>query len=346
MPRGPRFEFAGAYYHVMCRGNRGEKVFFDEEDHYMFLRCLSRTCDKAGWKAHAFVLMPNHYHLLLETPEANLVAGMRWLQSVYTQSFNKRHDLFGHLFQGRYKSLVIDPMDSRHIITVSGYIHLNPIRAGVVKNSLEGLIAYRWSSLPFYALDDQNKPLWLEKTRVLRDLGFQGDPNTVRRAYLDHISSLVDKLDTQEGFCKLNDEWRAIRRGWHLGSKEFKNRLLTINGSSPHLSNTQSRTSGLPLNHGDAGAVALIQDCLEVLGINEEDLELLQKSDPRKQAVAWWVRKHTSVTNRWLSNQLHMGHPTNVTQAVGLFEKSDSPSLRALRKTLEKGKGVSPIILG
>ena len=336
MPRGPRFEFAGAFYHVMSRGNRGERIFLDQEDYRMFLRCLSIACDKTGWKAHAFVLLPNHYHILLETPQANLAAGMKWLQSVYTQSFNKRHDLFGHLFQGRYKSLVIDPFDSRHIITVSGYIHLNPIRAGIVENSLEGLIAYMWSSLPYYAPDHKNKPAWLETSRVLSDLGFQGSPKTVAHAYLHHISSLAEKLETQDGSTELNDEWRAIRRGWHLGSKEFRNRLLLQNGSSPDRANTQSHFGRLPENHGDAGAVALIQDCLEALGISEEDLEQLKKSDPRKQAIAWWVRKHTSVTNRWLSKQLHMGHPTSVTQAVRLFEKPDSPSLKALRKTLEK----------
>jgi REP element-mobilizing transposase RayT len=103
MARKPRIQYAGAVYHVICRGDRGESIFQDEIDRKQFLRCLGETCERSGWKIHAYVLMPNHYHLLLETPEPNLVVGMKWLQGTYTQRFNLRHGLRGHLFQGRYK---------------------------------------------------------------------------------------------------------------------------------------------------------------------------------------------------------------------------------------------------
>jgi putative transposase len=108
MPRQPRIEYAGAVYHVMCRGDRGEDVYADVEDRHCFLATLATACMRTGWRVHAYVLMGNHYHLLLETPEANLVAGMRWLQGTYTQRYNLRHGVGGHLFQGRYKALLVE----------------------------------------------------------------------------------------------------------------------------------------------------------------------------------------------------------------------------------------------
>ena len=107
MARKPRVEFEGAVYHVMCRGNRQEDIFWGDRDCEMFLDTLGEACGRCGWKAHAFALMGNHYHLLLETPEANLVDGMRWFQGTYTQRFNARHNVWGHLFQGRYKALLV-----------------------------------------------------------------------------------------------------------------------------------------------------------------------------------------------------------------------------------------------
>jgi putative transposase len=108
MARRPRIEFARALYHVISRGYHGETIYQDDEDQEGFLTCVGEVCERTGWKIYAFVLMTNHYHLLLETPEPNLVAGMKWLQGTYTQQFNRRHNLRGHLFQGRYKALAID----------------------------------------------------------------------------------------------------------------------------------------------------------------------------------------------------------------------------------------------
>ena len=101
MARKARVEFPGAVYHVLDRGDRREAIFRDDADRELFLATLGQACGRTGWRVHAWVLMGNHYHLLLETPEANLVAGMRWLQMTYTVRFNRRHRLCGHLFQGR-----------------------------------------------------------------------------------------------------------------------------------------------------------------------------------------------------------------------------------------------------
>ncbi|WP_136065932.1 transposase [Pontiella sulfatireligans] len=128
MARKPRVEFEGAVYHVMCRGNRQETIFKTDKDCEIFLDTLEEACDRCGWKVHAFALMGNHYHLLMETPEANLVDGMRWFQGTYTQRFNSLHKVWGHLFQGRYNALLVDS-DGDYFSAVATYIHLNPARA-------------------------------------------------------------------------------------------------------------------------------------------------------------------------------------------------------------------------
>ena len=99
MPRKPRVEYAGAVYHVMCRGNGGQSIYLDDADRRIYLTTLGEACERCGWRVHAFVMMGNHYHLLLETPEPNLVAGMKWLQGTYTQRFNARHRRWATCFK-------------------------------------------------------------------------------------------------------------------------------------------------------------------------------------------------------------------------------------------------------
>src|SRR5437867_3460666 len=107
MARPFRLEYPGAIYHLMARGNHGQQIFRGDADRRSLLETLGEACQKTGWRVHAYVLMSNHYHLLLETPEANLVSGMKWLQGTYTQRYNSRHKVRGHLFQGRYKAVVV-----------------------------------------------------------------------------------------------------------------------------------------------------------------------------------------------------------------------------------------------
>ncbi len=106
MARPLRIQYSGAVYHVVARGNHGQQIFQDDRDGQCFLETLGKACEKTGWKIHAYVLMGNHYHVLVETPEANLVSGMKWVQGAYTQRYNSRHRVFGHLFQGRYKAVI------------------------------------------------------------------------------------------------------------------------------------------------------------------------------------------------------------------------------------------------
>ena len=108
MARPLRLEFPDAVYHVTSRGNAGQDIVLDDRDRSTFLRVLGRTCERANWLCHAFCLMTNHYHLVIETPDANLSRGMRQLNGIHTQAFNRAHGRSGHVFQGRYKAILVD----------------------------------------------------------------------------------------------------------------------------------------------------------------------------------------------------------------------------------------------
>ena len=149
MARALRMEYPGAIYHVMSRGDRREAIFGDDADRKRFVETLGEACAKTDWQVHAYCLMGNHFHLVVETPSANLVAGMRWFLSTYTARFNRRHKLFGHLFSGRYKSLIVDGESNGYLQTVCDYVHLNPARARLLRPE-ERLSDYRWSSWPEY----------------------------------------------------------------------------------------------------------------------------------------------------------------------------------------------------
>ena len=147
MARKLRVEYPGAVYHVMDRGDRREPIFQDDEDRRRFIRTLGEACGKTGWQVQALCLLPNHFHLVVETPRGNLVAGMKWFLGTYTGRFNRRHKLFGHLFSGRYKALVVDGSGPGYLKMVCDYVHLNPARAKLLAPQ-QALREYRWSSWP------------------------------------------------------------------------------------------------------------------------------------------------------------------------------------------------------
>lgn len=140
MARQLRIQFPGALYHITHRGNERKSIFLDNKDKEIFLDLLSFVIDRFGWRCHAYVLMPNHYHFLIETPIANLSRGMMQLNSIYTQRFNRRHKRVGHLFQGRFKSYLVEK--EPYLLELSRYIVLNPVRARLVAHPGE----WEWSS--------------------------------------------------------------------------------------------------------------------------------------------------------------------------------------------------------
>ena len=194
MPRQLRLEYEGAVYHVLARGNRRQSIYRDDRDRLAWLDFLSRACQRTGWRVSGWVLMGNHYHLLVKTPRANLVSGMQWLQTAYTVWFNRRHSLSGHLFGGRYKAVLIDegaPQSNMlygYLGTVLDYLHLNPVRAGIVGGrSSKSLLDYRWSSLTgAYLCSPRKRPKWVDVETAFPLFGLK-DSAAGRRRFLERL---------------------------------------------------------------------------------------------------------------------------------------------------------------
>jgi putative transposase len=159
MSRPLRIEYPDAWYHIMNRGGRYKPIFEDKNDYSMFLELLREAIEIFNIKVTAFCLMQNHYHLLIQTPKANISRSMRHINGVYTQRFNNIHGYDGHLFRGRYKSILIDA-DS-YLLKVMRYIHRNPITAGLTEN-----LDYTWSSHKAY-LSDSKKWDWISRDKIL-----------------------------------------------------------------------------------------------------------------------------------------------------------------------------------
>jgi REP element-mobilizing transposase RayT len=217
MPRKLRVEYEGAIYHVMNRGDRRELIFLDDKDRETFLVTLGETVVKTGWQVHALCLMPNHFHLVMETPQPNLVAGMKWLLGTYTARFNRRHKLFGHLFSGRYKALNVDGSGNGYLKTVCDYVHLNPARAKLLTPE-QALSEYRWSSWPEYLKSPTKRWPWLRVDRLLGEYRIPQDSVAGRR----HLATELEQRRAAED----GTDYRPVRRGWCLGNEAFRKELL------------------------------------------------------------------------------------------------------------------------
>jgi putative transposase len=200
----------------MSRGDRCENIFLDDVDRQDFVKTLAEGCQKAGWQVHAYCLMRNHYHLVLETPNANLVAGMAWLQSTYTIRLNHRHRLFGHVFSGRYKAQLVEGSGNGYLRTACDYVHLNPVRSGILKPE-ERLLAYPWSSLPAYLAAPEHRPHWVRVDRLLGEHGLQEGTAAGR----EEFERQMERRRLEETG---SEALKVFRRGWCLGSQEFKQR--------------------------------------------------------------------------------------------------------------------------
>jgi len=207
MARALRIEYAGGLYHVMARGNRRERIYLDDADCARFLAVLQAVCQRFNWLVYAYCLMPNHYHLLLETPEPNLSRGMRQLNSGYTQAFRRRHATVGHLFQGRYKALLVQR--ERYLLELCRYIALNPVRAGLIDDPGD----WRFSSYRAM-LAQAPAPEWLARDSVLAQFasGRDGAVNGYARFVADGLDK-PDPLDQVRHQRFLGDETFAARSG-------------------------------------------------------------------------------------------------------------------------------------
>ncbi len=302
-----RVEYPGAIYHVMNRGDRREAIFMDDADRHCFLETLGEACAKTGWKIHAWCLMPNHFHLVVETPQANLVAGMKWLLGVYTGRFNRRHKLTGHLFAGRYKSLVVDGNGSRYLKTVCDYVHLNPSRAGLLAKDSD-LASYKWSSLSEYLRRPGRRPKWLLVRPLLGEHGIPKDSAAGRKEFAMRMEQRRAGEDPLE--------WKPVRRGWYLGDKKFRKELLAQmkeQRGGHHYGPEVAETD-------EEHAEAIVRTELKARRWSEEDLALNAKGSAVKAAIARLLRRETTMTYKWIAARLKMGAPgslANLLRATG-----------------------------
>lgn len=203
MARPLRLEHSGAIWHVTARGNERGDVFRDDVDREEFLSVLGRTVSLYGWRLHAYVLMGNHYHLLVETPEPTLSRGMRDLNGVTTQRFNRRHGRTGHLFEGRFKAILVER--EAHLLEIARYVVLNPVRSGFARSAA----SWPWSSYRFTAGVAEG-PDWLETAWTLEQFGRR--PAEARRRYAAFVA---------EGKGSGYEPWNSLRGQVFLGSEGF-----------------------------------------------------------------------------------------------------------------------------
>ena len=207
MTRPLRIEYAGAVYHITSRGNGRKPIFKDDKDRMALLNILDKVNDRYHWLCHAYCFMDNHYHLIIETPDGNLSKGMRQLNGLYTMRFNKRHDSVGHLFQGRYKAVLLQK--EGHLLEVCRYVVLNPVRAKVAQTSRQ----WKWSSYRGTAGMERPHPC-LKTDWVLGQFG------TKRRVAEGKYKAFVREGIGQETI------WRNVKGQSILGDEGFVDRLI------------------------------------------------------------------------------------------------------------------------
>lgn len=217
MSRALRLEYAGALYHVTSRGDRREDIYEDDRDRINFLNLFGEVCERYNWECHCYCLMSNHYHLVVETPDGNLSHGMRQLNGVYAQTFNKRHNRVGHVFQGRYKAILVEK--EAYLLELSRYVVLNPVRARMV----DQVEQWPWSSYRA-SVNEAQKPIYLDIDWILSHFG-SGQAKAIKR-YKEFVYAGVNKKSPMS---------EVVNQAF-LGSSEFIERGLKAIDTSIDLS--------------------------------------------------------------------------------------------------------------
>ena len=309
MARKVRVEYAGAFYHVINRGNYRSWIFENDGTRKSFLKCLTEVCQAKEWRIHSWCLMSNHYHLLIETPKPNLVSGMRWLQSTFANRFNRYRKENGHVFQGRYKALLID---EEALGAVCHYIHLNPIRAGLIDiGKLENFA------------DSSFHQLWYPGKRwsfgvydtCLESAGGLADKPEDRRLYRDYLQCLSEDNVEQKrlGFAKMTC-------GWAKGSKDFKKAILEDIKDKKLLAVKEHEAKELREIVWERS----VQAGLSVLEKTWDDVSASRKGAVWKIALACYLRERYLVPHSWIADHLNMGKPSSVQSWVSRYRKNVS----------------------
>ena len=300
MPRKLRIQYPGALYHVISHGNNQKELFLKENMGEIFENALLETAVHCGWKLHAYVIMGNHYHLVIETPKPNLVDGMRWLQSTFASSFNRVRNKRGNVFQGRYKAIVVS--ENFPLLGLVDYVHLNPVRAG--KCALKDLRDYALSSYPKYFKRTPAEGLWRDDFFGVLDLPSSLAGMNRYAEYLKSSDARKPKLkkELKKQYC-----W-----GWFLGSKEERDALSEdIENKHPSILDGSDRQEV-----HEAQWESLARKELRRLKKRKPDIVADAKGADWKIEIARVLRKETNVKNSWIADRLNMGHASRVSNLI------------------------------
>lgn len=283
MARPLRIEYPGAVYHITSRGNEKKAVFKDRRDHELFLEILNQVKRRYHWLCHAYCLMDTHYHLLIETPDGNLSLGMRQLNGVYTQAYNKKRNRCGHLFQGRFKAILIQK-DS-HLLEVSRYIVLNPVRASIVKSPEDWV----WSS--YNGMVGKEKPF----------------PCLTRNWILGQFSRTISKAEKEyrlfvKGGINKGTIWDNVKGQSILGEDDFVASLseyLKRKQDIPEISKSQRYANRPTLEQ--IFREGIIKDKIKR---DQKMVEAIEKFGYTQRSIADYLGFHFTYISRILSNQI------------------------------------------
>jgi REP-associated tyrosine transposase len=325
MARPLRIDLVEGWYHVTARGNERKAVFLTDPDRRHFVELLEQLAERFGWRVHAYVLMSNHYHLLAQTPHANLSAGMQWLGVSYSVWFNRRHRRSGHLFQGRFKAVVLEQAAA---LEVSRYVHLNPVRvvalglgkaqrqrqaaglagppsAATVRERVKRLREFRWSSYRAYA-GWERPSAWLSVAPVLSMLG-GGSVKAAPHRYRQYVEAAV-----RDGLAE--SPWERLEAGVLLGSEEFvRQTKAMLKGNvreQPSLRQLRRRC-GLPQ----------VIRVVEQLKAERWERFRDRHADWGRDAVLWLARRHCGMTLRELGQAVGGVDYVTVSTAVRRLER-------------------------
>ncbi len=303
MARRLRMESEAGVYHVLNRGNYRSAIFQSDKTKEAFLRCLDEACVHTGWRVHAWCVMSNHYHLALSTPGANLADGMRWFQGTFALRFNRLRQERGHIFQGRYKSLLAQPGEG--LGPLCHYIHLNPVRANIC--TVNALSRYRWTSLSW--LDRATRPPeWFEPEPALRHAGDLSRTPAGVRQYLTYLGWLAEDEPTQR-----RQRFEAMSKGWVIGTRDFATAVMAehreLAARGPQLATDLQAAR-------EADWLAALGQELHRRRRSCDDLQSGGKSADWKLQLAAALKARTTVTNRWLGTHLHLGARDEVSRKL------------------------------
>lgn len=302
MPRVPRIEYSGATYHVLARGNRHEFIFEDDDAKSLFFCTLSEVAIKSGWLIHAYAIMGNHYHLLIETPDPNLVVGMSWLQSTFTMRYNLKKQQCGHVFAGRYKSILVQSDKGHYFSQLLKYINLNPTRAGIFpKEDSDFLHAHRWTSLYWMDKKTREIPAWFSTKYLYLLNGGKSDTQT-RSIYLQQMKILALQEKTHEILNQVEASKRlniSLNRGWVYGDIEFREKMRGF---------SDCPVQAVMKESSEEISEYFFKVALDALEMSKDVFLGQKKTFPAKQALGMILKENTNLSRQAITKLLNMGH--------------------------------------